>query len=218
MSSIPFIETDEPPRFLSQDEVRSFLCTIQPLRDLVLFTLTYQYALRVGEIPRLRVKDIDLEAKRIVVRRLKRGIWGIRPLFENTSRLLALYLETMPRALRESDAPLFPGRNGPLRKRRIQQLFRRYASEAGIRTTASCHSLRHAIATHLLDAGESLEFVKDHLGHRKIENTSIYARVSNPARDRAFARLEQSDAMVHPRVLAQNTSTRTDSKSEGRLR
>jgi hypothetical protein len=66
--------------------------------------------------------------------------------------------------------------------------------------------LRHAIATHLLDAGESLEFVKEHLGHRRIENTAIYARVSNPARDRAFARLEKSPAIVHPATTSQAPS------------
>jgi hypothetical protein len=44
--------------------------------------------------------------------------------------------------------------------------------------------------------------VKDHLGHRKIENTCIYARVSNPTRDRAFARLEESPAIVHPAISA----------------
>jgi len=206
---MPFMETEDPPRFLSQDEVRAFFSVIENSRDAALFAVLYLYGLRVSEVSRLRVKDVDLKARRIVVRRVKRGIWGLRPLFESATILVGQYQATVPADTLQPDSPLFPGRNGPLQKRRIQQLFRRYASEAGLRTKASCHSLRHAIATHLLDAGESLEFVKDHLGHRKIENTSIYARVSNPARERAFARLEGSDGIVHPIVRDARTTSHT---------
>lgn len=187
---------EEPPRFLSQDEVARFLGVINNLRDRALFTCGYLYGLRLSEIVLLRERDVDLVGGRILVRRVKSGIWGIRPLFRSAKEALVAYLKTVPGT--PPEAALFRGRRGPLHQRRIQQLFRQYATRAGLPGTATCHSLRHAIATHLLDAGESLEFVKEHLGHRKIENTAIYARVSNPARDRAFARLEQSPWIVHP--------------------
>ncbi len=180
---------------------------IRDSRDRALFALVYHYGLRVSEATRLRRKDVDLVQGRILIRRAKGGIWGIRPLFASTARLLAVYLRGMPDAL--PDEPLFPGRDGPLQKRRIQQLFSAYAAQAQLPARATCHSLRHAIATHLLDAGESLEFVKEHLGHRKLENTAIYARVSNPARDRAFARLEKSSAIVHPRCDGPTDLSRT---------
>ncbi len=191
-----FISLEKPPRFLSQDEVAALFAVIASARDRALFGLIYHYGLRVSEATRLRVKDVDLASGRILIRRAKHGIWGIRPLFTSSRALLAAYLPE----LREPDpeAALFPGRTGPLQKRRIQQLFSRYAQVTGLPSGASCHSLRHAIATHLLDAGESLEFAKEHLGHQKLENTAIYARVSNPARIRAFARLDKSSAIVHP--------------------
>ena len=193
-----FISLGKPPRFLSQDEVAAFFAVIASARDRALFGLIYHYGLRVSEATRLRVKDVDLASGRILIRRAKHGIWGIRPLLASTRALLSAYLPELQQ--RDPEAALFPGRTGPLQKRRIQQLFNRYAHTAGLPSKASCHSLRHAIATPLLDAGESLEFVKEHLGHQKIENTAIYARVSNPARDRAFARLEKSAAIVHPTV------------------
>jgi integrase len=193
---LSFGTPSDPPRFLSQAEVAVFFAVIADSRDRALFAVIYHYGLRVSEATRLRVKDVDLVRGKIVIRRAKGGIWGIRPLFTSTRELLNAYLATIPP--QDPEAGLFRGRLGPLRKRRVQQLFSRYAEVAGLRKKATCHSLRHAIATHLLDAGESLEFVKEHLGHRKIENTAIYARVSNPARDRAFARLEKSPAIVHP--------------------
>jgi site-specific recombinase XerD len=204
----------DPPRFLSQAEVRAFFEVIENVRDRALFGLIYLYGLRVSEATRRRVKDLDLLQRRILIRRAKGGIWGIRPLFGSATGLLAAYFAQDPPGTPET--PLFPGQRGALQKRRIQQLFTRYARSAGLTQDATCHSLRHAIATHLLDAGESLEFVKEHLGHQKIENTALYARVSNPARERAFARLERSPAIVHPRApRALRTSVRSRGRAGG---
>jgi len=198
MATIDFNNPKDLPRFLSQDEVERFFNVVESTRDRALFTVTYLYGLRLSEVVRLRRNDVDLEAHRILVRRSKNGIWGIRPLFRSAEHALRAYLAATPEL--GGEAALFRGRRGPLHRRRIQQLFSRYAVQAQLPAKASCHSLRHAIATHLLDAGESLEFVKEHLGHRKLENTAIYARVSNPARERAFVRLEKSRLIVHPNL------------------
>jgi integrase len=59
--------------------------------------------------------------------------------------------------------------------------------------------MRHGIATHLLDAGEPIDFVQDHLGHRNIESSLVYARVSDRRRSNAIKRLEQSHEIAIPR-------------------
>jgi site-specific recombinase XerD len=89
-------------------------------------------------------------------------------------------------------AALFVGRQGRLGTRQIQALFRRYATLANL-PPAQCHVdlMRHPIATHLLDAGE-LDCVQDHLGHRWIQSTLVYARISDRQRSRAIRRLERS--------------------------
>lgn len=97
-----------------------------------------------------------------------------------------------------ADSPLFPGRSGPLRKRQIQALFTRYRDRAGLDRRYTCHGLRHSIATHLLDAGVSLEFVQDHLGHQSIRSTSIYARITDQRRAAVFRELEASPWIVNP--------------------
>ena len=80
-----------------------------------------------------------------------------------------------------------------MKKRQAQRLFERYAHAAGI-SGRSVHSLR---AVHLLAAGRGIEYVADHLGHRQIANTRIYAQVSNPLRsEQTFRELER-----HPKIV-----------------
>lgn len=183
-----------PPRYFTQDEVRQFLAVIRSVRDLVLFTLVYHHGLRVGEVALLQRGDADLERRRILIRRSKRGAWSEQVLFGSTAQLLRRFTD----ATVDSTTPLFPGRSGPLRKRRIQALFTRYRDAAGLRRDLTCHSLRHAIATHLLDAGVPLEVIQDHLGHQNIRSTSIYARITSHRRAALFARLEGSPWIVQP--------------------
>jgi integrase/recombinase XerC len=180
------------PRYFTQPELQQFFAVIADPRDRALFALIYHYGLRVGEVALLERRDIDLVRSRIVVKRLKGGAWAERPLFASTCVLLQRLSDG------QRDAPLFTGRRGPLRKRQIQSRFSRYRDRAGLRRDLTCHSLRHSIATHLLDAGVSLEFVQDHLGHQNIRSTSVYARITDRHRAAVFQMLEASPWIVDP--------------------
>ena len=119
----------------------------------------------------------------------------LRPLFAAARVLLDAFVSATDGG---PTSPLFPGRGGPLQKRQIQARFVRYRDRAGLDARYGCHSLRHSIATHLLDAGSSLEFVQDHLGHRSIRSTSIYARITDHHREAVFRQLEVSPWIVRP--------------------
>jgi integrase len=149
----------------------------------------------VGEVALLTWGDIDLARGRIVVKRLKGGAWAERPLFTVSASLLAALRGERSTA---PEQPVFAGRSGPLRKRQIQQLFSRYRDAAALPRHFTCHGLRHSIATHLLDAGVSLEFVQDHLGHQSIRSTSIYARITDQHRSALFRELDRSPWIVQP--------------------
>jgi len=183
------------PRYLSQLEVQRFFGAITSHRDRALFALIYLYGLRVGEVSLLTRGDVDLERGRIVIKRLKGGAWSERPLFADAAALLRGVLTVRPG---EPGRPLFPGRSGPLRKRQVQALFTSHRDRAGLDRRYTCHGLRHSIATHLLDAGCSLEFVQDHLGHQSIRSTSIYARITDQRRAAVFRELEASPWIVRP--------------------
>ena len=114
-------------------------------------------------------------------------------LFSGTGRLLLRYLA---RTTGEIASPLFHGRHGPLRRRQIQLRFVRCREWAGLAQHFTTHSLRHSIATHLLDAGASLELVQHHLGHRNIRSTAIYARITDRHREAFMRSIERSPWVV----------------------
>lgn len=184
-----------PPRYLSQTEVRALFAEIEDPRDRVLFGMIYLYGLRVSEVALLACGDVDLMARKVTIRRVKGGVWTERPLFSSIRDQLERHLSTIPH---DALAPLFPGRRGALQKRQIQSLFNRHRDAAGLDTRYTTHGLRHSIATHLLDAGVSLDFVQDHLGHRNIESTTIYARLTDQRRRAIFRDLEESPWIVQP--------------------
>ncbi len=179
------------PKYLTQDELRRFFDVIESPRDRALFGLIYHYGLRVAEATAVTIKDVDLKNHRLRIRRLKNGIGGEKPLWRHTAKLLRAYI----RVRKDAGPYLFTGREGPLKKRMVQKLFVDYAEDAGIEGR-SVHGLRHSIAVHLLEAGRGIEYVADHLGHKNIQNTKIYAQITNPLREQVFRDLEQ-----HPKIV-----------------
>ena len=194
LSSIPTFH-QRLPRYFTQPQLRAFFAHMDDPRDRALFTLVYHYGLRVGEVTLLQRGDVDLGRGRIVIKRLKGGAWREHPLWPATERALIAHLASTDGA---PDAPLFAGVRGALRKRQIQSRFIRYRDRARLPAHLTSHSLRHAIATHLLDAGVNLEFVQDHLGHQSIRSTSIYARITDRHRVAVFRELARSPWIVQP--------------------
>jgi site-specific recombinase XerD len=182
----------ELPKYLTQEETAAFFSKIHDRRDRALFDLIYKYGLRVKEATLVQLADVDLKRGKIFVKRVKGSVSGEKPLFSDSRRLLRAYLESR----HGNSQVLFTGRQGRLQERRIQQLFKLYLAKARIKRPVGVHSLRHSIAIHLLDAGQSLEFVKDHLGHKYLKNTEVYARISDRRRSEVFDQLEISPAIV----------------------
>ena len=60
----------------------------------------------------------------------------------------------------------------------LGRLVKKYLKQAGIEVTGSCHLLRHAMATHMLDHGADIRFIQAMLGHEDLTSTEIYTRVS----------------------------------------
>lgn len=179
-------------KFLTQVQTAQFFSAIIDPRDRALFAAIYHYGMRVSESTLLRLDSINLEQKRITIIRLKNGYGGERPLLVNTAEVIRQYLSVR---LRTGNA-LFTGRQGNLQRQRIQQLFKHYARLSGIDPKYTVRCLRHSIGTHLLDAGFGIEFVQDHLGHVNIQNTLIYAKLTNRRREAVYKQVEESPEIV----------------------
>ena len=93
------------------------------------------------------------------------------------------------------DVNFFTGRKTPRQKRQVQKLFTDYTKAAGIRKR-SILALLHSMAVHLLEPGRGIEDVADHLGHKNIQSTRIYAQIINPLREQVLRELEQ-----HPKIV-----------------
>lgn len=149
------------------------------IRNHVLLSLFAVYGFRSSEVCQLRLDDIDWERETISLIRAKRHERECYPLIQSVGTALAKYLgEVRPQvALRE----VFISRKHPYRpltNHGIYQMVKTYQRQLGLTLPRfGPHSLRHACATHLLAEGHSLKEIGDHLGHRSISSTQIYAKV-----------------------------------------
>jgi len=175
-------------RFLTVDECAAVFRSARKTskRDHALLLLAYRHGLRASEVGRLKRDRLDLKTNRIQFERLKGSMDGVHPLEPDEAQALRSYL----RARKDDLPPLFLSRNRrPISRAALDDLIRHYAELAGVpKDRRSFHVLKHSIAMHLLDAGTRVETVRDWLGHRNIQNTLVYAKLTNPTRDAEVAR------------------------------
>jgi integrase/recombinase XerC len=173
--------------------VRAFFGAIpkEAARDRLMFGLIYRLALRASEAVRLPAEALCRDRSEIRVQGLKNGLTRTYTVPRDLRPLLRSWRPTGP--------TLLHGRQGPLTRERVWQLFRHYAEAAGIPRGYGPHSLRHSAAVHALDAGLATEDVRDLLRHRRLSTTDVYANLSTRRRGDYLRRLEESGAIVKVR-------------------
>lgn len=168
-------------KYLTQDELKSLLKVIISKRDKAIFLLAYRHGLRASELGILRLEDVDLGRGRIRINRLKNSQGGEYPMELDEMKVIKAWLKE-----RSNSTPvLFPSHRGtPISRRMLDHLMKQYGEQAGVPIDKRhFHVLKHSIATHLLDAGADIRFVQDWIGHKNIQNTVVYAQISNKARE-----------------------------------
>jgi len=162
------------PAVLSREEVVRVLECAPSLRDKLLLGLMYATGLRVGEVVRLRGCDMAVERGVIVVREGK-GRKDRHVMFPRCFEPLI-----RSRLTKQGSDPLFPSGSGDrhIGTRQVQRAMARAVALAGVQKPATCHTLRHSFATHLLESGTDIRFIQKLLGHIKIETTTLYTHVA----------------------------------------
>jgi integrase/recombinase XerD len=159
------------------------------LRNRAMYELLYSSGLRVSEVGKLDIGDVDFEGRMLLIRQSKFDKDRIVPVSKVAMRFLLRYLGKR----RVKEQPLFLGENGRLSGAAIGARFREYLRAFGMyRPGLSVHSIRHSTATHLLENGADLRYVQVLLGHESIETTAKYTHVM-------FESLKRIYRSFHPR-------------------
>jgi integrase/recombinase XerD len=174
IGKIPNIKREKKlPTILSKKEIEKMILATNNLTHRLIIQVGYSAGLRSSEIINLKWEDIDFIRNSIHIKKGKGKKDRIVMLSEKVK-------EDLQNFSHEKKGYVFiTTRGGKYTQRTIQKIIENTAKKVGIKKRISPHTLRHSFATHLLEGGTDIRYIKDLLGHSDISTTLIYTRVSN---------------------------------------
>lgn len=166
------------PAILSRAEVERVIAQVANQKHRTMILTAYAAGLRLSEVLHLRISDID--AARLTIR-VEQGKGG-----QDRYTVLSTHLLDALRAYWTTTRPrpwLFPSAQGPhpMDPSALQRAYQTAKQRAGITKPGGIHALRHAFATHLLEAGVDLHTIQRLLGHGHISTTTRYFQLTQHA-------------------------------------
>jgi len=168
-------------RYLSSNEVEQICKVIRKQsrysdRDELMVLTAFHHGLRISELVNIKWQHIDLKAGQLAVKRLKNGIDTLQPI---TSKRELMILR---RLYKDQDKPtagfIFKNeRGGAVSTNGFQKTFSKFSNIA-LDIKWNVHALRHGCATSLFDKGHDIRTVQIYLGHKNIQNTTVYLHES----------------------------------------
>ena len=162
------------PVVLSKEEVRKLFDVIENPKHNLMMKLMYSAGLRVSELINLRINDIEVDKNYGWVRGGKGDKDRLFIVADSLKDELRKFIDSKTEWLFTSE------RGGRYNMRSLQQIIKRAAKEAGIKSKVSPHTLRHSFATHLIEDGYSVAEVQSLLGHKSPETTFTYLHTASP--------------------------------------
>lgn len=218
------------PVVLSRDEVRRVFAEVKELRFLAPLTLIYLCGLRLSEALHIETRDIHRKELRLHVRLGKGGKDRYVPLPQAALDILErwwrqhrharLLFPAMghawkttfshdPAAQASAQKTRLQMAAHPMSGSALQNVWRLALAASGVKKKATIHTLRHSYATHLLEEGVSLRYVSQYLGHATLEQTLIYAHLTDVSAEqtqqaltRLAARLTAPSPCAPPQAAA----------------
>ncbi len=190
------------PSYLSVDEAFNLIEIaggdgFQACRDRAILELLYSSGIRVGELTGLDLQHLSLSPEMIRVKGKGRKE-RVVPFGKKAAQAVRKYLpyrsSLLQRLRRPEEEAVFLNRSGTrLSPRSVQRLVSKRRLMTGVRTCATPHTLRHTMATHLLESGADLRAIQDILGHSSLATTQKYTHLD-------FSNLSRVYDNAHPRA------------------
>lgn len=141
----------------------------------MIISVIYGGGLRVSEVVKLKVGDLDLESLRLKIKNSK----GNKDRITLISNKIKNSLNDLIKGRSPKDYLFKTISNNRYSVRTIQKVFENALKKSGINKKVTCHSLRHSFASHLIKNGIDIRIIKKLLGHKSIKTTMIYLSLND---------------------------------------
>ena len=163
------------PKVWSKEEIGRILQQVDNLKHKTAIIIMYSAGLRVGEVVKLKLADINRERMQI---RIEQGK-GKKDRYTILGKMTLKVLDQYVKAYQPKEY-LFEGQfGGKYSSTSIRNVLNKAVKRAGVTPHKGTHTLRHSFATHLLEAGTDLRYIQGLLGHNHSKTTEIYTHISN---------------------------------------
>jgi len=191
------------PRAMDPEDVRGLLKVVTDVRDRAMILVLLRTGMRIGELLSTRVSEVNLAERKIEIFEAEKNRVG-RVVYLSADAHVALKAWFRQRDARKERVIYAMGRMS-MSYAGARAMFVKYINRADLEPKSySLHCLRHTFASELLNAGVRLECVQQLLGHKSIEMTRRYARLTDKTREeeyfRAMSIIERGDINGHYRV------------------
>ena len=162
------------PTVLSKEEVIDLLRATRNLKHRAILALIYSSGLRIGELLKLKLEDIDIDRRQVKVKMSKGRKDRYVVMAESFIPLLLNYVSTY----RPETFFVEGQKGGNYTASAVRSFLKDSCARAGITKRITPHSLRHSYATHMLENGTDIRYIQVLLGHSRPETTMIYTHVA----------------------------------------
>jgi integrase/recombinase XerD len=191
------------PRAMDPDDLQKLLSVIEGIRDRAMIVVLLRTGMRIGELLNTKVIDVHIKERRIEIYEAQKNRLG-RVVYLSEDAIIALKSWFEERHAWEDYLFYSRGNTDTMSYSTARCRFEKYIVKAGLTHKGyTLHTLRHTFATELLNAGMRLECLQVLLGHRNIEETRRYARLTDKTREeeyfKAMAVIERGDSCGNDR-------------------
>lgn len=176
-----FLDFNQIIRLFAQPNTSIYLGT----RDRCIMEVIYSSGLRVSELCALNKEDVNI--KNLYIKLKGKGKKNRHiPLTEEAAFWITSYLYHKERKEIDIDALFLNHKGKRLSTRSVDRFFVSYKRKASIENNLTPHTLRHTIATHLLENGVNIKVIQKFLGHSNLSTTTIYTHVSLRLKEKVY--------------------------------